>query len=59
MLVAELICDILQKKVRNEIVKWTVFDRNLIEKIIEDHNLPGRKSANILRKINLTPLISS
>lgn len=25
-------------------VKWTVFDKNLLEKVIEDHNLPGQLS---------------
>ncbi len=40
--IADMICEILQSKVRNDFVKWTVFDRNLIEKIIEDHNLPGQ-----------------
>jgi hypothetical protein len=38
--IADLICDILQKKSRNAYIKWTVFDKNLIGKIIEDHNLP-------------------
>ena|ERR1035437_819421 len=42
--VSERVCDLLQKKRKNEQVKWTVFDKNLIEKVIEDHNLPGKLS---------------
>jgi hypothetical protein len=38
--IADLICEILQKKSRNNYIKWTVFDKNLIGKIIEDHHLP-------------------
>ena len=42
--VSERICNILQKSRRFEEVKWTVFDKNLIEKVIEDHNLPEKLS---------------
>jgi hypothetical protein len=42
--VSERVCDLLQKKRRHEEVKWTVFDKNLIEKVIEDHNLPEKLS---------------
>jgi hypothetical protein len=42
--VSERVCDLLQKKRRYEEVKWTVFDKNLIEKVIEDHNLPEKLS---------------
>jgi cytidylate kinase len=42
--VSERLCDLLQKKRRHEEVKWIVFDKNLIEKVIEDHNLPGKLS---------------
>jgi hypothetical protein len=42
--VSERVCDLLQKKRRYEDVKWTVFDKNIIEKVIEDHNLPEKLS---------------
>ena len=42
--VSERVCKILQKSRRLEEVKWTVFDKNLIEKVIEDHNLPEKLS---------------
>ena len=40
--IADLICEILQKKSKFDFIHWTVFDKNLIEKVIEDHNLPGQ-----------------
>jgi hypothetical protein len=40
--IAEMICENLQNKAKNDMVKWTIFDKNLIEKVIEDHNLPGQ-----------------
>ena len=42
--VSERVCDLLQKNRRYEQVKWMVFDKNLIEKVIGDHNLPGKLS---------------
>jgi hypothetical protein len=42
--VSERVCELLQKQRRHEQVKWTVFDKNLIEKVIEDHNLPEKLS---------------
>ena len=42
--VSERLCDLLQKNRRYEQVKWIVFDKNLIEKVIGDHNLPEKLS---------------
>jgi len=33
--------DILNRYTQEDDTEWTYFDRNLIEKVIEDHNLPG------------------
>jgi Cytidylate kinase-like family len=43
-IVSERVCELLQKNRRYEQVKWIVFDKNLIEKVIEDHNLPEKLS---------------
>jgi hypothetical protein len=40
--VSEKLCELLQKKRRYENTNWAVFDKNLIEKVIEDHNLPEK-----------------
>jgi cytidylate kinase len=39
--VAEKLVDILQAQVPEERYPWAVFDRNLVEKVLNDHNLPG------------------
>jgi len=39
--VAEKLVDILQAQVLEERYPWAVFDRNLVEKVLNDHNLPG------------------
>ncbi|MDR3667641.1 MAG: cytidylate kinase-like family protein [Ignavibacteriaceae bacterium] len=41
-IVSERVCEFLQQRRINEQVNWAVFDKNLIEKVIEDHNLPGK-----------------
>ena len=53
--ISEMICENLQKKAKNDFVKWTVFDRNIIEKVIEDHNLPG-KIAKYLEEDNFNAI---
>jgi len=39
-LVAEALANYLQKHLPRQGVDWTVFDRNLMEKVLEDHCLP-------------------
>lgn len=41
-LVAEKLAEYLQAAANGEGRPWTVFDRNLVEKVLEDHHLPGR-----------------
>jgi cytidylate kinase len=55
--VSERVCDLLQKNRRYEQVKWMVFDKNLIEKVIEDHNLP-RKLNDYLEEDKITEINS-
>jgi cytidylate kinase len=38
--VAEKLADILQAHAPKDACPWTVFDRNLVEKVLEDHHLP-------------------
>jgi cytidylate kinase len=40
--VAEKLAAYLQAHAPNEACPWTVFDRNLVEKVLEDHHLPQR-----------------
>jgi len=40
--VAERVAEYLQMRAPKETCPWTIFDRNLVEKVIEDHNLPKR-----------------
>ena len=40
--VAQKVLEILQAHTAKDILPWTVFDRNLVEKALEDHNLPKR-----------------
>ncbi len=40
--VAEHLSELLQEHAREDECPWTVFDRNLVEKVLEDHNLPSR-----------------
>lgn len=40
--VAEKLAEYLQALAPSAPCPWTVFDRNLVEKVIEDHNLPKR-----------------
>jgi cytidylate kinase len=41
-IVAEKLAALLQAHTPKEACPWTVFDRNLVEKVLEDHNLPQR-----------------
>jgi cytidylate kinase len=40
--VAEKLVEYLQTHAPVALRPWVVFDRNLVEKVLEDHNLPGR-----------------
>jgi cytidylate kinase len=40
--VAEKLSEMLENRVPAAPCPWTVFDRNLVEKVLEDHNLPAR-----------------
>jgi cytidylate kinase len=41
-MVSEKLIEFFQQQTKDPNIKWTVFDRNLIEKILEDHKLPDR-----------------
>jgi hypothetical protein len=40
--IADLLVEKLQAKAPEESCPWTVFDKNLVEKVLEDHKLPSR-----------------
>ncbi len=40
-MVSEHLIDFLKAHIKNKSINWSIFDRNLIEKVIEDHHLPG------------------
>lgn len=42
--ISEILIDVLKSKSKNQKREWAVFDKNLIEKVIEDHNLPEKLS---------------
>lgn len=42
--ISELLIEILKSKSKNKKREWAVFDKNLIEKVIEDHRLPEKLS---------------
>ena len=42
LVVAQKLAAILQQETSPSDPPWTVFDRNLMEKVLEDHNLPSR-----------------
>lgn len=42
LVVAQKLADYLQSHFPGERSAWAVFDRNLVEKVLEDHNLPKR-----------------
>jgi len=39
---AEMLAEYLQMRAPGEKCPWTVFDRNLVEQVLEDHHLPSR-----------------
>jgi cytidylate kinase len=43
-IVSQKLVEILQKYMCENLPDWTIFDKNLIEKVIEDHNLPRKIS---------------
>ncbi len=43
-IVSEYLAEYLQQLNKDNSIPWTVFDRNLIEKVIEDNNLPKKLS---------------
>ena len=42
LVVAEKLAHYLQQHSSGDACPWTVFDRNLMDKVLEDHNLPAR-----------------
>jgi hypothetical protein len=40
-IVSEELVKFFKEKTRRNIPEWTIFDKNLIEKVLEDHRLPG------------------
>ena len=40
--VAQKLAEYLQSRLPKDACPWTVFDRNLMDKVLEDHNLPTR-----------------
>lgn len=40
--IAEKLAELLTAQESQSACPWTVFDRNLVEKVLEDHNLPSR-----------------
>jgi cytidylate kinase len=45
--IAEKLAARLQLPSAKDAPPWTVFDRNLVEKVLEDHNLPARLASHI------------
>ena len=41
-IVAEKLAEFLQRHTPDESCPWTVFDRNLVERVLSEHHLPGR-----------------
>ncbi|MEJ5306016.1 MAG: cytidylate kinase-like family protein [Ignavibacteria bacterium] len=42
--ISELLIDLLKPHSKNPQLEWAIFDKNLIEKVIEDHKLPEKLS---------------
>jgi len=40
--VAEMLASLLQTRAPRDMPPWTIFDRNLVEKVLADHHLPER-----------------
>ncbi len=43
--ISDLLIDILKSNAKNSKMEWAIFDKNLIEKVIQDHNLPEKLSS--------------
>ena len=50
--VAEKLALYLQEHSRKHSVAWTVFDRNLMDKVLEDHDLPTRLADRKSTRLN-------
>jgi len=48
--ISEIMVKLFEKYTRNSPVPWTVFDKNLIEKVIQDHHLPHSLSKIMAEK---------
>jgi cytidylate kinase len=44
-LIAEMLAELLQKHVAQGENSWMVFDRNLVERVLEEHDMPARLSS--------------
>lgn len=42
--ISDLVIDLIKNKSKTKNLSWAVFDKNLIEKVIEDHQLPEKLS---------------
>ena len=45
LVIGQKVAEYLQNRSAKDTVPWTVFDRNLVEKVLEDHDLPRRLAA--------------
>jgi hypothetical protein len=48
--ISEIMLELFEEHKRNNPVPWTVFDKNLIEKVIQDHHLPHSLSKIMAEK---------
>jgi len=55
--VSDILIDLLKSYRKKDTPEWTSFDKNLIEKVIEDHHLPGTL-AKIIEENKLTAVSS-
>ena len=54
LVVAEKLAHYLQEHSPKDECPWTVFDRNLMDKVLEDHNLPVRLARFLIRNHSVT-----
>jgi Cytidylate kinase-like family len=59
--VAEALVAKVQAAAPKDALPWTIFDRNLVEKVLEDHDLPARLAASMPedRKSEMTDTLDS
>lgn len=55
--ISQKTAEILQRHKKENLPNWTVFDKNLIEKVLEDHNLPKTLS-NVIEEKRYSALVS-